>query len=198
MILPMHSQQQPTRESKCHKHGGFSLIEVLVSTVILVAVMIPMLSALGSIAKSYSQQSSSVLAASAADALLAEVLGHSFEDIDTFNGVVIEDGDDTPSQHRFIRTISVVFATAAEPNQLSQIPTNVKRITIEVNGSNLPVPVHVVAIKTQPSDLEMSFANDTSQIESASVTLKVDRGKAVTAQADTRGVIPSDLSEDSQ
>ena len=162
-LTPLRRSVDAARPSK----RGLSLIEVVVSTMIVGVLMVATLNALGAATSSSRTSGNRSVAIALADDLMAEILkakyvdpgsspvfgpetGESgtsraaFNDVDDYNGwseqpPQAHDGTQMTDRSDWQRRVTVERVTASDPTATSSSETGVKRITVDVDykGTNM-------------------------------------------------------------
>ena len=163
------------RTVNCQRRTGFTLMEAVISTVI-VAVMLA--TALNTVGASRLTQHKAVLVSRGrmfAESLLAEILPQSYQnptephvfglesgesgstrgaynDVDDYSGLsesppVAKDGSALPNAANWSRSVTVAWVDPLNPTQVSGTETGAKRITVMASFRNVPQAT-VVAVKT--------------------------------------------------
>lgn len=159
---------------KRFRSNGFSLLEVIVSTVIVAMLIIPTLSMLGAISMSYHLQSQRAIASAIAQNLLTEIVQTDYEDaispvfgpepgelnrslfddIDDYHGWQELPPLDTQMQPILNAAglevdVSIAFLSPGNPSSLVDRDMGIKRILVTVDGNGLETPVTCVAIRAR-------------------------------------------------
>ncbi|HEX4414573.1 MAG TPA: type II secretion system protein [Lacipirellulaceae bacterium] len=141
--------------------GGFSLIEVVASTMIVSLMAVATLNGLGAATKSAESIGNRAIALGLADELMSEIVqqpysdpdgsntfGHesgeatsprsAFDDVDDYNGWNVtppqyRDGTAIPNRTGWTQQVQVTRVLATDPTQTSSTDTGVKRIRVTIS-----------------------------------------------------------------
>ena len=127
---------------RLHRQKGFTLIEVLVSTLIMGSLLVAALSMLASAARSRQVQAAQLLGPSLAKQWMTEILQARYQDID----ITLE--DDTING--WDREIIVEYVTTADPSVVAESDQGIKRITVTATAPS-GRPTSLVALRSSTS-----------------------------------------------
>ena len=170
-----------------HKRRGGTLVEVMISALIVGVLIVPTLRMLGAVATSYSRRGNQDLAQELAEDLLSEIMQARFADPDinlrafgpetnesTVNRSQFDDVDDyhlrveQPPQRKdgtplndysaFRREVAVTYVDPANPGIVSYSPTALKRIQVLVTHNGQAAAVHGLRAATGVFEIEPGTA----------------------------------------
>ena len=127
---------------RLHRQNGFTLLEVLVSTLIMSYLLVAALSMLASATRSRLVQASQRLGPSLAKQWMTEILQASYEDIET----TLEDG----TINGWHREIIVEYVMIEDPDVVAASDRGIKRITVTATAPS-GRPTSLVALRSNTS-----------------------------------------------
>lgn len=158
---------QPAQDDGLHRTGGFTLVEAIMSMLVVSVLLVAAMRATTASALMQYKNSERALAGILADSLINDVLALSYadptppagfgpeagestsskagwDDVDDFDGwsespPQDRNGATMPGLKGWKRTVSVQRVLAGDPSQPAGSETGVKRITVTVLRNNLPV-----------------------------------------------------------
>ena len=168
------------------RRGG-TLVEVMISALIVGALIVPTLRMLGSVAASYSRRGNQDIARKLAEDLLSEIMQSRFADLEinlrvfgpepnesTVDRSQFDDVDDyhnrieQPPQRKdgtplteyaaFRREVSVVYVDPSDPDVVSGSPTALKRIQVLVEHNGQVSTVHGLRASTGVFEIQPETA----------------------------------------
>ena len=170
-----------------HRRRGGTLVEVMISALIVGVLIVPTLRMLGSVAMSYSRRGNQDLAQKLAEDLLSEIMQSRFADPDidlrvfgpepdeaTVDRSQFDDVDDyhnrieQPPQRKdgsplnqfaaFRREVTVVYVDPSDPDVVSGSPTALKRIQVLVDHNGQVSTVHGLRAATGVLEIQPGTA----------------------------------------
>ena len=175
--------------------SGFSLLEIVISALLIGVLIVPALSVFGSITRSYALRGHQATADCLVQDLLSEIVQLRFEDPDPitrtfgpedaestradFNDIddyadlfeqppTARDGTDLDRVENFTRTVTIEFVNVDDPTQVEATETELKRIRVQVDSPRLGSPVTLFALRARTSP------HDTDPTRAKTVTRRVD------------------------
>ena len=192
---PNHPTRRLSSSMQTCRRAGFSLLEVVISALLIGVLIVPALSVFGSITRSYALRGHQATADSLAQDLLSEIVQLRFDDPDPitrtfgpedaestradFNDVddyanLLEeppthrDGTDLDRVDDFTRSVTIEFVNVDDPAQVESNETELKRIRVQVDSPRLSSPVTLFALRARTSP------QDTDPTRAKTVTRRVD------------------------
>ena len=189
-----------------HKRRGGTLVEVMISALIVGVLIVPTLRMLGSVAASYSRRGNQDLAQKLAEDLLSEIMQARFADSDINSGVLgpetnesnvnrlqFDDVDDyharieQPPQRRdgtplndysaFRREVTVTYVDPANPDVVSYSPTMLKRIQVLVTQNGQESAVY--GLRAATGVFEIAPGTTATCVRRVGIDLSLDTANSV-------------------
>ena len=203
-----HASNRHASSSLRFSRRGFTLVEAVLSCLIISVVLVPALQLVGDSAKSKILQRQSALGAALARELMSEILQCNYVDPNVDTGEVRSGWDDIhdydgyvqtsptdrtgtalPGYTNWIRKAAIRYVTLASPGTTSATDVGLKEIVVTVTSPTGRIYT-LTALRSNNDGYERKSVTAETYTSSIDITLQTADGVTVTTSANTINLVP--------
>lgn len=203
MVTFALSTRPTCRSARRQRRGGFNMLEVTISTLLVGVLLTASMTTAGALIRRHGLRAQDDVKMALAHDLLCEVnqalfsdpdhtqstLGpefgeveanrRKFDDVDDYDGwteSVVQDklGNPATGFAGYQRSVQVVYARLSDPNLTSTVPTDLKRITVQVVGPNQETAT-LVGLRSRRGAADLIPAVQSTYVRGVQIQLQADQ-----------------------